>query len=376
MANSFEIEINSQNSFYKKYQGSSGCDRKVKVYFSVPERGTDSDTGLLLFIAGFGGQATSKVYKKMRESFADEYNLVTIQCDYFGYEFMQEPKNIYVFKSWPEKLRGILTDKEIEEISEDGGFNLEKFYEIASKYEITFEIFTDLSEENTDNFNDMGLLQAVDNITAVLNVMNILFENSCEFNTKKIIMYGHSHGAYLSHLCNAFAPTLFSLIIDNSAWLYPVYLRHDRLWLKQANKLTIQCRYNYLAKKVIRDLEILDLEYLYTKFHNNCSIITYQGTEDNLINHKQKQSLCSKIKKCSYNEVDESKVDDIIFKSTKHGLDADFLKLFEYAMKEYNNSFEKDNLFQLDEEVVLETSKYIYIIDYSNIAPHIKIWRK
>ena len=30
-----------------------------------------------------------QIFIKMRNKFADEYNLVTIQCDYFGWEFMQ-----------------------------------------------------------------------------------------------------------------------------------------------------------------------------------------------------------------------------------------------------------------------------------------------
>lgn len=44
----------------------------------------------LLLIAGFGASANSKAYKKMREKFSDVYNLVTIQCDYFGCEFITQ----------------------------------------------------------------------------------------------------------------------------------------------------------------------------------------------------------------------------------------------------------------------------------------------
>lgn len=32
----------------------------------------------------------------MRHEFSDKYNLVTIQCNYFGYEFMQNEKNIII----------------------------------------------------------------------------------------------------------------------------------------------------------------------------------------------------------------------------------------------------------------------------------------
>ncbi len=34
--------------------------------------------------------------KKMRTYFSDNHNLVVVQCDYFGWEFMQKPNNISI----------------------------------------------------------------------------------------------------------------------------------------------------------------------------------------------------------------------------------------------------------------------------------------
>ncbi len=55
----------------------------------------------------------------------------------------------------------------------------------------------------------MGIMQAIDNISAVICIMEIIKDNCYKFNRNKIIIYGHSHGAYLAYLCNAFAPNLF-----------------------------------------------------------------------------------------------------------------------------------------------------------------------
>ncbi|EYE88822.1 hypothetical protein Q428_05955 [Fervidicella metallireducens AeB] len=79
MAREYFITEYTHNSIYvnSKNQGNYK-NRKIKIYFSEPNNGINSDTGILLFIAGFGGNANSNVYKKMRNEFADKYNLVTI----------------------------------------------------------------------------------------------------------------------------------------------------------------------------------------------------------------------------------------------------------------------------------------------------------
>ena len=38
--------------------------RDFNLYFSEPESGVNEDTGLLLLLPGFGGNANSNVYKK------------------------------------------------------------------------------------------------------------------------------------------------------------------------------------------------------------------------------------------------------------------------------------------------------------------------
>lgn len=349
--------------------------RKLKVYFSVPQNDTNEETGLILFIAGFGGHANSNIYKKMREKFSDEYNLITIQCDYFGYEFMQSAGNISLPNIDKEKLSQVFTSNEIKKIFKIGELDFDAFLNFGSKYNINVEAKADLSKENINNFNDMGMLQAIDNITAVLNVINILYENNYSFNSKKIIIYGHSHGAYLSYLCNAFAPKIFSLIIDNSAWLYPVYLHKNqsRILYNRIGNLTLITRFDYLAKRLINDTELLNLPKLYSKFKNNCKIISYHGTTDNLISCQDKSLFCNNIRNCIYNEISQDKLDNVSFKSTNHGLDSDFIELFNYTMSNFNIKFEKDNKIDLQNEVVYETDKHKYVIDYRNIIPKITI---
>ena len=376
MADSYEIDVFTQESIYNYVEDSSNFNRNMKVYFSIPKSGTNEDTGLLLLIAGFGGKPTSNVYKKMRDKLADEYNLVTIQCEYFGYEFMQSPEKILIPNVEKNQLKNTFTYEEIEEIFKNEVFNFDAFLNIGSKYSINMQVTTDLHEENINNFNDMGLLQCTDNLTAVLNVMNILYDNKYSFNSKKTIIYGHSHGAYLAYLCNAFAPNLFSLIIDNSAWLYPAYLNGNRVLYKENGNLTLSITFDYIAKKIIKDRELLNLFNLYSQFSNNCNIISYHGITDNLVSCSEKSDFCNKINYCMYNEISENDVDDFVFKSTNHGLNADFIKLYNYTMSNFNISFEKGTTFDLPSNLIYTTTKYRYIINYDNVIPKITIKEK
>lgn len=303
----------------------------------------------MLLIAGFGGNANSKVYKKMRNTFADKYNLVTIQCDYFGWEFMQDVNDVSLNLE-QFHLNKLLKKEEINSLYED-----------QDKLERLIKGFTDngikvLAKENIneslDNYNDMGLIQTLDNISAVISVIEIIKDNGYNFNMDKVILYGHSHGTYLSYLANAFAPHIFSLLIDNSSWLIPGYLRKNRYVKLGYGESIIYVEFSYLAKKLDYDEEILYLPSLYKRFDNQCEIICYHGIDDRLISNSDKKELKEIIKNFNYNEISEKEVDGKILKSTEHGLDANFLELFDFTMDRYKLNFDNKkktnlNLFYL-----------------------------
>jgi len=311
MSKDYEINISAHPNIYNNLS-----PRHMNIYFSEPDKGVNNETGLLLLISGFGANANSKVYKKMRTVFADKYNLVTIQCDYFGWEFMQDKPLL----------------------------------------------------ETTEYFNDMGVMQALDNITAVLTVVEIIRDNNLTFNTKKIMAYGHSHGAYLAYLSNIFAPHLFSLIIDNSSWLFPLYLQGKR-YLNYINGDRIV--FNYYASSVVKDIEIIYLPFLYTNFENYSVIHSFHGNNDNLISLTDKRNFCRSFKNCFLHEITTNNVDNRIFKSTMHGLNADFLLLFDYVITNFSNEFENEHTFSIENQRI-ETKQYTYLFDYSGIVPVLK----
>jgi hypothetical protein len=348
----------------------NGSHRDLKIYFSTPDNGVNEETGILLLISGFGANANSKVYKKMRSTFADLYNLVTVQCDYFGHEFMQD-SNVITINISREILSGVLNTAEVEQIYRNG-FNQHLFVEKGSRYEWGINAKETL-RESIENFNDMGIMQAIDNITAVNYVINILKDNNSIFNTKKIILFGQSHGAYLSYLCNALVPNFFSLLIDNSAWLFPSYLTSSRFVFTKVGRMTILSEFKYFVSNLEYDEELYSLKTLYKKFYNQCNIECFHGTSDSLINYMEKQDFCIELENCTFHQISAEKVDGMVFKSTNHGLDADFLKLFAKVMNQ--QEFEKDSALVLESSQI-ETKSRIYNVNYKNGLPVLSITNK
>ncbi|WP_107923577.1 DUF2920 family protein [Lysinibacillus parviboronicapiens] len=272
MAENQSIKIPAHHNIYN---GSS--NRELRIEFSFPEKETDENLGIAIFVPGFGGKIDSNVYKKMRETFADTYNVVTVQCDFFGSEFMQSASSFNLNCD----INELLASFSLEERSTING-DYSNLLEILSARNITIPVVAKI-DETGDHFNDMGFMQAIDIITAIEAVRIIFKENSIKFNEKRVIGYGHSHGAYLLHLSNCLAPHLFSYIIDNSAWIEPVYLSANRLLFQGFGQMTLQMEFDYIAKKYIEDKQALSLDTFYNQFDNAAKIISFQGNEDNFV---------------------------------------------------------------------------------------------
>lgn len=298
------------------------AERNLHVFYTIPEEDPCKATGVLLLIAGFGGDANSRVYSKMRQEFSDSQKLIVVQCDYFGYEFMghETEQN---------------THKRLEEISGRIHHMMEAGEHVASFLEENFE-----QTETSDSFCELGLFQALDNIRALKYVMDFLSEHhNITFDHNKILAYGFSHGAYLALFCNALMPNLFSAIIDNSGWVYPVYLYQPRIrsfsWNDPNSNFsgTFYLKIFYQGLQWIDDAEIYNLNRLYAKFRNKARIISFHGTDDALVSTSEKRHFLKKIANTKFYIIEENDIDHHLFKNTKHGMGTNFLELFYFVTR-------------------------------------------
>lgn len=322
MSKEYDITVYGQPSL------ANPTDRTFTIYFNEPECGINKDTGVLLFIAGYGGHANSNVYKKMRSQFADKYNLVTIQCNYFGCEFMQgiNPNDPQLRDSLFQQLNnpGTIT-------TQHDSTNSALLYNVPLK-------------ESLSNYNDMGPVQAMDHLIALKVVYDILLQNGYSINLKKIIAYGQSHGAYLAHLCNCFMPGAISSIIDNSSYLFPYYLNTKRKLGIINNGHEIVAVFDYLASRIHNDTELFHLPTRYKNINNHANIFAFQGSSDYMTSPEDKLSMLRYIPNSKCAIIDDTVVDGYIFRSTSHGMNADFLHLFDFVYNNYSMESHSDCL--------------------------------
>lgn len=354
---------------YNIYTGEN-TNRTLDIYFSEPENGVNKETGLLLLIPGFGGNTQSNVYKKMRLEFADKYNLVVIQADYFGSEFMQSSNRINLSFD-VNNYKGTISKTDYNSLKIEP-LNFNKIISVLSNYSSVLHA-TEVLDENVNNFNDMGFMQAMDLLTALYAVRLILEDNQLTFNNNKVITYGHSHGAYLSYLCNRLAPNDITFMIDNSAWLNPVYLNSSRYLNKGYGELILQTRFNYFARNYEYDKGILNLTKLYERFQNNSKIWSFQGITDNLVDYKEKGKFCKSIDGTTFHLIDEEKVDNKMFLSTGHGLNADFLKLFDFVIDNSDVSTNTKKPMNNDESTIILNGNKKYIVSFEKGLPTLSV---
>jgi len=369
MAKNYGIMCNGHNSIYiDDYLQNNYKKRKIQVKFSIPDGGVSEETGILLFIAGFGAQCNSKIYKKMRSDFADKYNLVTIQCDYFGYEYMQAGlEDVTVESIDLIRLNISTTNEKAKKIYSNRHINIKEFLNTNLKYKNTIVVKIN-SHESIENFNDMGVMQTLDNIVATIKVIKYLQRKNLSFNTNKVIIMGNSHGSYLGYLCNVMSKGLYTHILDNSAWVYPVYCSNPRYLVKARGNSVLVIKHDYKIRNASSSLKGLKIKNLYDKVENKCKIVVYHGENDELITAKDKYEAIKDIPNVVFNLIRKEDIDNVIFKSTRHGLDADFQKLFGKFYKDYCNDIFLNSKLNIDSKVKILGG---FLLDYSSGLPQL-----
>ncbi len=363
MAKEYVIEIQGQPTRY------SDQVRKIPLYFAEPEQGAGAETGILLLIAGYGGHGMSNVYQKMRRVFADQYNLVTVQCDYLGSRFMRHDQHLEITE---EMLRRVFTPREFQSLRRDYAGHKDLFRDVILSGYISLD-------ETADDYNEMGLGQAMDNLMAVKVLMDIIRENGITCRQDRVYIYGQSHGAYLGYLCNFLVPGLFTGIIDNSAYLLPYFLSHDRKITKVGEQVTLQKCYHYLVSDQDWDPGSYDLRKLYAGYQNEAQIIVYHGQEDEMIPLEEKRAFLDTVQHVTLHIVTRDMAEGELFHSASHSLGADLLKLFDVAIAELEQAVRKQSQEETGSAVggqnfvfqnrYFQTERYRYEVDWQSGIP-------
>lgn len=128
----------------------------------------------------------------------------------------------------------------------------------------------------------------------------------------------------------------------------------------------ISIEFDYMAKLYLKDKKALSLHKLYTAFKNGAYIYSLLGTTDNLVDVQDKKMSISKLKFTKFELIGMDKIDGEIFKSTNHGLDEDFLKLFEYVLERLPAHQNKNRFV---EKYTVASAQTQITVDYTSALP-------
>ncbi|MCR5651821.1 MAG: DUF2920 family protein [Lachnospiraceae bacterium] len=319
------------------------------------------DTGILMFICGYGANSQSNVFRKMRDRFADSLNMITVQCDYFGLEYMWTPKSgLQILQNL------VMGQEELSCYSEDEAKAI--FFDRIKNN--TYK-WTVRQKESLGSLNDMGPVQAMDILNALYSLDSFLSVNGIDYDRHKIVVFGNSHGAYLAELCNSYMPGVISAIIDLGGYVFPGYLspqgfRTIRTIVDGYNAV-LDIRYDDLIKHIVMDREIYDLKALYADECGKAKIIAFHGEDDFLTPPDEKKEYIGRSDNWIFNLITGDDVDGEIITSSAHNLGADFIKLIQHTFDNYTlRSDEEKMRFG---STVFETDTAIYDIAIRNGRP-------
>lgn len=270
-------------------------------------------------------------------------NLVIVQCEYFGEKYMHS--------EMPEKLQELAYNPQVQELA------------VSWKMEL---------EESEEEFNDMGIMQALDVVTACLYVL----EQVEIINTNRIMIFGHSHGAYIAHLANVICPDLFSYILDISGYLIPYYMNKERMvGYSIGDNKNVHTIFNYLVSEkpsMQYDKELYDLRYLYNQFENRCRILAIQGVHDWMFDYREKVAFLKNIPYGDVILVTEDDVDGVVFKNTNHGCGLDFIQFLGVMIPIIDKKIEVNNALVINDDIYIADELWI---SYKTNRPIVKYLR-
>lgn len=193
-----------------------GVPRRSLAYsVALPSAGIGPETGLIVYLFGYGGRFDDPYADKLRPFFADRYDCAVVTVDYHGAlaqtASIAEPAPDFFLK---------LKERHGVEVTAPVGSDIST----VAKTVLTMmgeRGIADLSEDcrfiKADNgYVNFGVLPALDHLQVIARLLR-----EYPLNRRRIMALGTSYGGYLALMMAKLAPNTFGLVIDNSGFSGP-----------------------------------------------------------------------------------------------------------------------------------------------------------
>jgi hypothetical protein len=343
----------------------------------APDAGVNSDTGLVLFLVGYGMAARGPYARNLLSHLANKHNCVAASVEYFGAKLMSGADGkIVPHPSFGDKFAehyGLskaawdalpfddLLWRVTGALSEDG---------IAALHEECTVIRT------AKEYNSMGFLPALDGLQVVHRLLTAL-----SLNRTRVFLLGTSYGGYVAGLMAKLAPRTFRMVVDNSGFSTPednsaAVLGWQRLLI---NKVWVMGRtaIHWSSDPALGSFfsperrAIRNLHHREHVIDNTARTYAYHAATDTYAPVGRKKRLRDVYKGRMPYElmiVDEDQIDGKIFKNAGHGLGASMRGVFEMSYEKFirdGGALSDQTDFDHLSEYVFACGKENYVMKFS-----------
>ena len=378
----------------------------IEYFVTLPDKGIKQDTGLIMFIPGFGMLANDDyVANKLSPHLANQHNCVVVSVNYFGiYNRPNTNKgggNIRLADDFSHSIQAVYG------LSLTGGQDINQLHQqqtLEERDSYARRVLDGLSQAlpmvknldprcqvllktGRDEYQSFGLLPAIDHLQVLGEVIK-----QFKINRRRMIVYGTSYGGYVALLMGKFAPQTFSVVIDNSGFVcatmnyivakeFAGYSEDFRLSFDQMkvgilidNPWTIV---NETSPYFFADSH-RQIRSLFNLSHWRKSTTRYfifHSTQDNLSRATTSievidkfVNLLKKHAQVDYTRVKSTDIDGKFFKNLSHGMNASLRGLFDRVVKtdKKHKLFKgtEENDFSLNSEYRLTCVDKIYVFNF------------
>ncbi len=201
----------------------------IEYFVTLPDKGIKQDTGLIMFIPGFGMLANDDyVADKLSPHLANQHNCVVVSINYFGiYNRPNTNKgggNICLADDFSYSIQAIYglkltNDQEIHQQTLQERDNYTRWVLDGLSQALPMVRCLDqrcqvLLKTGRDEYQSFGLLPAIDHLQVLGEVLK-----QFKVNRRRLVVYGTSYGGYVALLMGKFAPQTFSVVVENSGFV-------------------------------------------------------------------------------------------------------------------------------------------------------------
>ncbi|HEY3916348.1 MAG TPA: DUF2920 family protein [Stellaceae bacterium] len=310
----------------------------------IPSAGINRDTGLILYIGGYGMNAQDTFTTSLLSYLAERHNCGAATLDYFG-----------------ARMRAGILDRIVPHF--DFFKNLAAHYGLSvtapkgiAMEEILARIATLLAQNgvsqlpndclllnHSEEYNSMGFLPALDGLAVCHDLLETF-----GLNKTRLFLLGTSYGGYIAGLMAKLAPRTFRMVVDNSGFSsadddQAALLGLQNLFINGVAMLCQNVRTwspdprspNFFssARRAIRDL--LRPEHV---FPGTARIYAYHSATDTVAPTARKLRLRGVYQdRVAYELaiVDASQIDGRLFKTLAHGMKASLRGLFDLSHEKF-----------------------------------------